>query len=84
MEYSQKVWMSFMVLGQEQQQQQDGSFPLRSIDRSCALWMWGAVGRGRGRFIPCVLIQNGSECQMEVWIKGVTYLFDYFDQSLFR
>jgi hypothetical protein len=30
-------------------------------------------------FIPCVLIEKVSECQLGVRIKGVTYLFDYFD-----
>jgi hypothetical protein len=38
---------------------------------------WGAPTRST--FIPCVLIQKVSECQSEVRIKGVTYLFDYFD-----
>jgi hypothetical protein len=43
----------------------------------------GRVGRGRGRqhdrLLIRVLIQNVSECQLEVRIKGVTYFFDYFD-----
>jgi hypothetical protein len=38
----------------------------------------GAWGVGVGVLFD-VLIQNVSECQMEVQIKGVTYLFDYFD-----
>jgi hypothetical protein len=40
------------------------------------------VGRGARAwacFIPCVLIQNVSECPKGGPIKGVTYLVDYFD-----
>jgi hypothetical protein len=55
------------------------SLPLRWIDRVPCVCGRGAWGVGRGRFIPCILIQNVSECQLGVRIKGVTYLFDYFD-----
>jgi hypothetical protein len=56
----------------------------RSIVCVCVLcvcvWTWG-VGRGRGRvlFRVCVLIEKVSECPNGGPIKGVTYLFDYFD-----
>jgi hypothetical protein len=43
------------------------------------VWTCVCVDVGRGRFIPCILIEKVSECQLEVRIKGVTYLFDYFD-----
>jgi hypothetical protein len=42
------------------------------------------VGVGMGRantidFYSMCFIRNVGECQMEVRIKGVTYLVDYFD-----
>jgi hypothetical protein len=55
--------------------------PIAMIDRVCVCVCVDA-GRGArawGMFIPCVLIEKVGECQMEVRIKGVTYLFDYFD-----
>jgi hypothetical protein len=54
------------------------SLPLRSIDRVCVCGR-GEGGRQHDRLLIRVLIQNVSECQLEVRIKGVTYLFDYFD-----
>jgi hypothetical protein len=59
----------------------DRSLPLRSIDRVCVCVC--VCGRGAwGALVGVlfdVLIEKVSECQMEVRIKGVTYLFDYFD-----
>jgi hypothetical protein len=44
------------------------------------LCVWVGVGRANTiDFYSVCFIRNVSECQMEVRIKGVTYLVDYFD-----
>jgi hypothetical protein len=54
-----------------------------AIDQSCVcVCVCVDVGRGARAwacFIPCVLIEKVSECPNGGPIKGVTYLFDYFD-----
>jgi hypothetical protein len=50
-----------------------------AIDRSCVCVDVGRGARAWACFIPCVLIQNVSECPKGGPIKGVTYLVDYFD-----
>jgi hypothetical protein len=83
-EYSQKVLdaihgMSFMV-SFIWEWGNDRSLPLQlSMDRV------GVVGCGAwATFIPCVLIKKVNEWQNGGANKGVMYLFDYFDYSLFR
>jgi hypothetical protein len=66
------------TLGQQEQWQWGNGTVIIAIaiDRSCVCV---DVGRQHDRLLIRVLIQNVSECQLEVRIKVVTYLFDYFD-----
>jgi hypothetical protein len=50
-----------------------------AIDRSIVCVLCVCVGRANTiDFYSVCFIRNVSECQMEVRIKGVTYLVDYF------
>jgi hypothetical protein len=50
-----------------------------AIDGRSIVWVWGV-----GDVYSVCLFQKDSEWQNRVANKGVTYLFDYFDYSLFQ